>query len=222
MKKILCFFILQICISLSANAKTVYVTDTMKHMLRSSENNRSRILKMLPSGTKLTLISENKSTGYSKVQINSGIEGFILTRHTLKNPISSWYLDLANKKIEVLQQENDSIKQNMDQFKDGENTLASHQTLIQERDNLLHELNQLRQTAANAIQLKNDRAHLLERVISVERELEQVKRENLALEDNTNQDWFLYGGMLSLFSIILGFILPKLSWGRKTSNWERF
>ncbi len=222
MKKVICFFILQMCISLSANAKTAYVTDTMNHMLRSGDSNQSKILTMLPSGTKLTVISENKTTGYSKVKTSSGKEGYILTRHTLKQPISQWYLDIANKKIEALQKENELITNQRNQFNNAENTPASDQELTQERDNLLNELNQLRQTAANAIQLKNDRAHLLERVISVERELEQVKRENMSLEDNTNQDWFLYGGMLSLFSIILGFILPKLSWGRKTSNWERF
>lgn len=221
MKKIF-YFILFISISLAAHAKTVYVTDSMRHMLRSSDNNKSKILKMLPSGTALTVISENKASGYSKVRTSSGKEGYILTRYTLKNPISRWYLDIANKKVAALQLENDAIKQQLSKFADGENTLIPHQELIQERDKLLKNLNQLRQTAANAVQLKNDRNKLLERVISVEREMEQVKRENLALEDNTNQDWFIYGGLLSLFSIILGFILPKLSWGRKTSNWERF
>lgn len=222
-KKIFCSLFVLFLFCASANAKTVYVTDDIKFTLRSTESNRSKILKMLPSGTPLTVIEINEASGYSKVRTNSGVEGYILTRHTSPKPISRWYLERANKKVEELQQENDRLKEELRQIKgDNTETLNTNQTLAQERDQLSQELNELKQTAANAVQLKHQRDQLQERVISVERELQQVKRENLALEDSTNQDWFLYGGILSLFGVILGFILPKLSWRRKTSNWDTF
>lgn len=222
MKNLLALLLL-FSFTLPASAKTVYVTDTIKYTLRSSENNRSKILKMLPSGTVLTVINENKNTGYTKVRTSSGVEGFILTRHTLNKPISRWYLNKANKKLESLQKEYDLVIKELSQLKQGNNTtLSSNQLLTRERDSLSNELNNLRQTAANAVQLKHQRDQLEERVISVERELQQVKRENMTLEDSTNQDWFLYGGLLSLFGVILGFILPKLSWRRKTSNWDTY
>ncbi len=223
MKKILSCFIILMCTSITVSANTVYVTDMMKYTLRGSESNRSKILKMLPSGTALTVIDVNPGSGYTKVRTKGGIEGFILTRHTLKKPISRWYLNKANKKLETLQQEYDQIKQELSDIKSNNTeALSSNQTLSKERDHLSQELNDLRQTAANAVQLKHQRDQLQERVISVERELQQVKRENQTLEDSTNQDWFLYGGILSLFGVILGFILPKLSWRRKTSNWDTF
>lgn len=214
--------ILFLC-SAAANATTVYVTDDIKFTLRSTESNRSRILKMLPSGTPLTVLEVDESSGYSKVRTRSGVEGYILTRHTSPKPISRWYLERANKKLDELQQENNRLKQELQEIKGNNNqTLTTNQELSQERDQLSSELNELKQTAANALQLKHQRDQLQERVISVERELQQVKRENQALEDSTNQDWFLYGGVLSLFGVILGFILPKLSWRRKTSNWDTF
>jgi len=214
-------FLLSI-ISTSVNAKTVYVTDSIKFTLRSSESNRSKILKMVPSGTPLTVIEENKASGYSKVR-TGGIEGYILTRHTTPKPISRWYLNKANKQLQELKKENKLINEELQQLKgNNSNALASNQTLTQERDQLSKELNDLKQTAANAVQLKHQRDQLQERVISVERELQQLKRENQALEDSANQDWFLYGGILSLFGVLLGFVLPKLSWRRKTSNWDTF
>jgi len=222
-KKILTAFFTLLCISTAVDAKTVYVTDTMKYTLRSSESNRSKILKMLPSGTALTIVSENSGTGYSKVRTGTGTEGFILTRHVLNKPISKWYLNKANKKIQTLQHNFDLAKQELNQLKGNNNqALSSNDSLTKERDTLSTELNELRRTAANAVQLKHQRDQLQERVISVERELQQVKRENQTLEDSTNQDWFLYGGVLSLFGVILGFILPKLSWRRKTSIWDTF
>jgi SH3 domain protein len=69
--------------------------------------------------------------------------------------------------------------------------------------------------------LKNERDQLQERVVNVERDLEQFKLENQSLKDSTKQDWFLYGGLLALFGVILGFVLPKLSWRRK-SSWDSF
>jgi SH3 domain protein len=222
-KKILIPIISLLIISFTVNAKTVYVTDSMKYTLRSSESNRSKILKMMPSGTALTVISENANTGYSKVRTSNGAVGFILSRHTLNKPISRWYLNKANKKLDTLQQQYDAIKQELSQLKgDNKETLSSKESLSKERDVLSKDLNDLRQTASNAVQLKHQRDQLQERVISVERELQQVKRENQTLEDSTNQDWFLYGGILSLIGVILGFILPKLSWRRKTSNWDTF
>ncbi len=222
MKNLLSSLFVLLIISTSVSAKTVYVTDSIKFTLRSSESNRSKILKMLPSGTPLTVIEENKASGYSKVR-TGGIEGYILTRHTTPKPISRWYLNKANKQLQELQKENKLINEELQQLKGNNNSaLASNQTLTQERDQLSKELNDLKQTAANAVQLKHQRDQLQERVISVERELQQLKRENQALEDSANQDWFLYGGILSLFGVLLGFILPKLSWRRKTSNWDTF
>ncbi|MFK5949495.1 MAG: TIGR04211 family SH3 domain-containing protein [Methylococcales bacterium] len=222
-KTILICFITLLSVSTSVYAKTVYVTDHMKYTLRSNESNRSKILKMLPSGTALTLISENNDTHYSKVRTKSGVEGYILTRHTLNTPISRWYLDRANQKLEALQQEFKKTKQELEQLKGNNNeTLSSNQSLSKERDQLSKDLNDLRQTAANAVQLKHDRDQSRKKIISLSNELKEVSHENQMLKDSANQDWFLYGGILSLFGVILGFILPKLSWRRKTSNWDTF
>jgi len=222
-KKILTALFVLLAISLPAQAKTVYVTDSMKFTLRTSPIKNAKILKMLPSGTALTLLESKKAKGYSKVRTSDGTEGYVLSRYILDKPISLWYLKKATKRLETLQQEFDLAKQELNQLKENNGqTLSSNQSLSQERDVLSKDLNDLRQTAANAVQLKYQRDQLQERVISVERELQQVKRENQTLEDSTNQDWFLYGGILSLIGVILGFILPKLSWRRKTSNWDTF
>ncbi len=204
-------------------AKTVYVTDNMKYTLRASESNRSKILKMIPSGTPLTVISENKETGYSKVRLSSGQEGYFITRHTIKKPISRWYLDKANKKKKKLQASFQTVEQELNDLKNNnQSALNSNQNLKSERDKLSQELDSLKQTASNAVQLKHQRDELQARVISVERELEGVKLKYQTLSSSRQEDFFLYGGLLALFGVIMGFILPKLSWRRKTSNWDTF
>ncbi len=222
MKYIICFILL--FSSHIALAQSVYVTDNMDFTLRSGESNSHKIIKMLGSGTRLTLLAENKETGYSQVQTDSGAIGFMLTRYTLNKPVSRWYLDKANKKLEVLQAENEQFKTTLNELKQNNSgALSSNAELTSERDQLSKDLNDLRETASNAIQLKRQNVELQERVVHVERELQQIKRAKQALEDSTSQDWFLYGGILSFLGIFFGLLIPKISWQRKhSSNWDTF
>lgn len=218
------YFIIALFSCSSAFAESIYVSDNMKFTLRSGESNSHKIIKMLPSGTKLTLLSVNKETGYSKVKTSAGVIGYIPTRFTQNKPISSWYLNKANQKLELLQSENDQLKAALNDLQQNNTSaVSSNSQLTKERDQLSADLNDLRQTASNAIQLKRQRNELQERVVNVERELQQLKREKQALEDSTSQDWFLYGGILSFLGIFFGLLIPKISWQRKShGNWDTF
>ncbi|PPD34805.1 MAG: hypothetical protein CTY19_04135 [Methylomonas sp.] len=211
-KKSLTSLLVLIAISSLAQAKTGYVTDSVEIPLRSSESERSKIIKMLPAGTALNVLGDNTENGYTYVQTSNGSEGFILTRYISPEPISRVQLENATKKLETLLEENKTLK----------TAQTSGLELGKERDRLSAELSELQQTAANAIQIKQQRDQLQERVVSVERELQQLKRENQALTDSSNQDWFLYGGGLALFGVLLGFILPKISWRRRSGGWDTF
>ena len=212
MKKVLASVIVLFSFSELANAKTAYVTDSVEIPLRSGDSERSKIVKMLANGTQLTIFQDSNENGYSYVQASNGAEGFILTRYLTNEPAARAQLEAANKKLESLQEENKQLKSNH----------AVSQEIGKERDKLSNELTELHQTAANAIQLKQQRDELQERVVTIERELQQYKRDNQALTDSSNQDWFLYGGGLALFGVLLGFILPKLSLRRRSSGWDSF
>ncbi len=223
-KKILnSVFILLVTLS-SAQAETVYVTDNLNLSLRSEENNSSKVVKLLPTGTPLTVMELNKRTGFARVQLRDGTEGYMPIRNTMKEPPSRAQLEVANKNLASLEAENASIKAELSTIKESITPGSTlEQSLARERDMLSRELSELKKTAASTVELKDQRDELQERVVNVERELQQYKLENQALQDTTNQDWFLYGGLLALIGVILGFILPKLSWRRsRTSSWDTF
>lgn len=212
MKKALVSILVLLATSSLAEARVGYVTDSIDVPLRSGESERSKIVKMLPNGMSLNVLGDNTENGYTYVQAANGAEGYILTRYISNEPSARNQLEAAVKKLEALQEENKQLKASQ----------VNHQEVGKERDKLSAELSELQQTAANAIQLKQQRDQLQERVVTVERELQQLKRENQALTDSTNQDWFLYGGGLALFGVLLGFILPKISWRRRSSGWDTF
>jgi SH3 domain protein len=211
-KKITISIIVLLAISSLAQARSGYVTDKVDLPLRSGESDRSRIVKMLPNGMPLTLLGENTENGYTYVQAANGAEGYILTRYISREPSARDQLEAVTKKLQALEEESKHLKEAKVDGNDTE----------KERDRLSAELNELQQTAANAIQLKQQRDQLQERVVTIEREMQQLKRENQALTDSTSQDWFLYGGGLALFGVILGVILPKLSWRRRSGGWDTF
>ena len=218
------YFILALASCNIAFAQSVYLTDITKFNLRSGEGSKHKLLKTLPSGTRLTLLNENKATGYSKVKISDGTVGYLLTRFTLNTPVSSWHLKKARQQLQVLQLENKEIKAILTSLQDNNSSTTSSNALLnKERDQLSTELNELRQTSANAIQIQRERNEFEERFIIAERELNQLKRAKQALEDSTNQDWFLYGGILSFLGIFFGLLIPKISWHRKShGTWDTF
>lgn len=219
------FYLILIVFSYSnAFAETIYVSANKKFTLRSGESASHKIIRMLASGTKLTLLEKNKTTGYSKVQTSTGVIGYLPTRFTQNKPISRWYLAKARQELARLKVENQTMKETLAQLQqNNSNVMASHADLSKERDQLSVSLNDLRQTASSAIQLKRQRNELQERVVNTERELQQLKREKQALEYSDNQDWFLYGGILSFLGIFFGLLIPKISWRRKSrENWDTF
>jgi len=203
--------------------KTVYVTDTHIIALRSEASNKGAVVRMLETGAPLTVLEINKKSGYSRIRLQDGTEGYILTNNTAKEPPKQTQPASTTKENATLKSENAAMKLELiklKQFITPGTTLE--QSLSKERDQLARELSDLKETAAEAAQIKAERDDYQERYVQIEKEVKQLERENEALKDRTEQDWFLYGGLVASLGMFLGFVLPKLSWRRKTSNWDSF
>ena len=219
MKKILRAFIILILSCGAAQAETVYVADDLNLSLLDAANNHGKVLKSLATGTPLTLIDKPTKAEFIHVRLADGTEGFIKSRYTKKQAPA---IDASGKNTAPLQSDNAALRAELAALKETLTPGSSlEKSLTTERDRLARELSELKKTAVGAVQLKNERDELQERVVNVERDLQQYKLENQALKDTASQDWFLYGGLLALFGVLLGFILPKLGWRRKNS-WDSY
>lgn len=221
MKKQYLFF-LSLILTAPAQAKSVYVTNNLEVSLRATESNKSKIISHIPIGTSVELLSENSKTGFSHIKLNDGTEGYIASRNTVTEPPSSAQPETISKNLVSLQNENTTLKAELAKMKSSlDPNSPLEKTLATERDRLDRELTELKKTAMNQIQIKDERDKLQTDLVNVTRDFEQLKLENNALKDGANQDWFLYGGILSLTGVFLGVILPKIGWRRKNS-WDRF
>ncbi len=202
-------------------AKTVYVTDNMTFNIKAKDEDDSPILGTVTSGTALSLLSKSKRSEYAKVQLANGDIGYILKSYINYEPINKYYLEKATQELALVKQENSQLQAELAALKKaGANALT--ESLTKQRDKLTLQLEELRVISADAVEVKKQRDALQENFIKQNKELEQLKLEKRTLETSANQDWFMYGGLLALSGVLLGYILPKLGWRRKNNNWDSF
>ena len=222
MKRILSTFFILILTLGSAHAETIYVNDDQNVTLKNAPTPNGKAIKVLLIGTPLKVIENKAKSDSIKVRLNDGTEGYIKARSTTTKAPSNNTKDSSGNTVAQLLSDNAALRAELYNLKESMAPGSSmEKSLSDERDQLARELSELKKTAASSIQLKSERDELQERVVSVERELQQFKLENQSLKNTDSQDWFLYGGLLSLAGVLLGTILPKLS-GRRKSSWDSY
>ncbi len=200
-------------------AESAYVTDQLEVQLRRGPSLQHKIVKMLRSGTPVTVLQQDTKTGYSRIALENGQQGWILTRYLTSQAPAAIRTGDGDKRIAELLEENRLLKEQVRYSKLNPDEAAQYRN--DETQRLTTELNAVRQTSANALQIQAERDQLQERVINLERELESAKRGQHALKDSQKQDWFLMGAGVLFGGILLGVILPRISW-RKKSSWDSF
>lgn len=217
MKKIL--FALSL-IAGSSLAETAFISDELDIMVRSGESSSHRIIATLKSGKKVNILERNPDSGYSKVKLSDTRDGWVLSRLLVSTPSAKSQLKKLQSQLINTQQEAAEAKEKWASLSEqnlGLDTRTSE--LEQLNTRLSRELEDLKNTASNAVEILQQRDLLQQRVVTIERELERFKRENDVLKNSDSQDWFLMGAAVLALGLLLGFILPKLSWRRK-SSWQ--
>lgn len=218
MKKI-AFVILMLCTT-SVFANTAYVTDELKITMRTGESATHRIVRMLPTGEKLTVLSTNKASGYSKVRTAGGTQGFVLTRQLVDQPVARDRLAAAEAEVKALKAAPGELSSRLAKLREEHKSLRkAHEELKSAKTLVDQQFAALQRTSSNAVRIANERNELRKQVASLRREVEDVKQQNRELENKTAQNWFLIGAGVVVGGIILGLILPHLRVRRRKSSW---
>ncbi len=203
----------------SAEARTGYINDEMEVTLRTGESTRNSIVRMLPSGEKLEVISVNPDTGYARVTTEEGREGFVLSRFVTYEPVARDRLVSANRRLERSAQRIAQLEAELSSTK-GENTNYSQNQSALESNNarLTEELNDIRRTAANAIQLADENRNLSSTKANLENQIQEMQIRNATLSARSSQLLFMAGAGTLILGILTGILLPRLKLKRR-SKW---
>ncbi len=207
-------------VSLAAQAETRYVTDQLKITMRSGESAKHRIVKMLPSGTPVTVLSNNPATGYSKVRLADGKTGYVLTRQLLTQPVARDRIVKLEARIKELEASPGELSAKLAKLSREHNDLQQeHTALQQEKNRIQRELEELKRTSANAVQIAQERKSLRKQVATMSRDLANQEQEIRELKNSSTQRWFLIGGGVLFGGIILGLLLPHLRVKKHRDSW---
>ncbi len=208
--------------ALAQAQSTRYVTDEFRAALRTGDSNQHRIISFLSSGTRVEVLEQNSDSGFARIRTASGAEGWVLINDLQATPIARERL--ANAEQEMARQRSTAA-----QLREQNKALGDEKAALEKqvaeltgaRDKLDRDLTQVRHTSANALALDDENTSLRNQLSRLESEHQLLQHENQVLQDRTARDWFIVGAGVVLLGILIGLIIPKIRWQRK-SQWNRF
>ena len=205
-----------------ASAQTVYITDEFEITMRTGMSTDNNIVRMLASGEAVQLIESDEETRYSLVETETGQQGYVLSRFLDQNPSARERLASLETRHLTLQTESTEQRDTI---------AALTASLEQERADALalkealtssdSELETLKVTAASTLEIEQQNQNLLAEVDTLQKQVQQLSRENADLSDSTEIDWFVKGGGVSLVAFLVGILITRIRW-RKSDSWGSF
>ena len=198
-----------IFLSSSVNSETfVYITDQVDIPIRSEKSLGKTIIRLLPSGTKLSVLQITED-GWTEVKYQDTI-GWISSRY-LSNNISA---------REELKQANTVINEN-------QLLITKHETELKELNKQLLILNNknkelviksskseaekthIEQIYQDALKLEHENEKLNQEQLQLKTELQLAQNNSQIERDTSQRNWFIVGALVLFFGIVIGFIMPK-------------
>lgn len=196
-----------------------YVTDELTFALRTGKSTQHKILRMLPTGLHVTVL-EDSDDGYSRIRTPDGGEGWILSRYLTQDPSAKEQLDALRERYEQLRTEKENLNTQFASIDDSRKQFkAQNSDLHAEIGTLRKELETLRRTAARPMELSRQNAVLLKQLEQNKKEVQQLRFDNMILKEQSNRNWFLAGTGVTLGSLFLGLVIPRIPW-RKRRGWS--
>ncbi|MCW9013070.1 MAG: TIGR04211 family SH3 domain-containing protein [Gammaproteobacteria bacterium] len=218
-KFILSFLMLALFIAPLQAETVAYVSDSLTIPMRSGTTNRHKILKFLPSGTQLKIQQTSEDGSYVKVITPEDKEGWVEVAHIMDQPSAREQMIVLNKKLDDMQSKISNLKTSLSENKNLLKQYENQNTTLDEQNKALRrELSTLKKTASNPIAVAEKNKSLENQITDISNKNEQLMQENARLNDNSIKEWFMIGAAVSLGSLFLGLIIPRISW-RKKESW---
>lgn len=197
----------------AADAATRYVSDQLEITLRSGPTNQHRILRMLPSGTRLETL-ETTEDGWTRVRAANGQEGWVLTRYLMNTPAARDRLEQATANLSNAQTQTAKLREALNaeraERKAAEAQIAELSTANQQMISQLEE-------AAQGLRLSEENKSLKKEIVDLQRTVQELNNEIDRLSDRSRRDWFVAGALVVAGGFLAGIIVTRIRWRRKSS-----
>ena len=206
--KILSVALLIITFKVSAES-FVYITDELDLPIRSDKNFGNNIIRLLPSGTQLSLLQSTED-GWAQIKFDDTI-GWIKSFYLSPDPSSREKLKKltrsynANKLlISKLSEEKESLEKQLQSLKE-ENT-----DLLVQSSKSQAEKEHIEQIYQDALKLEHENDKLTQEKLQLKAELQLSENNTQIQKDTSSRNWFIVGAIVLFFGMMIGFIVPNL------------
>ena len=206
--KILSVALLIITFKVSAES-FVYITDELDLPIRSDKNFGNNIIRLLPSGTELSLLQSTED-GWAQIKFDDTI-GWIKSFYLSPDPSSREKLKKltrsynANKLlISKLSEEKESLEKQL-QFLKQENT-----DLLVQSSKSQAEKEHIEQIYQDALKLEHENDKLTQEKLQLKAELQLSENNTQIQKDTSSRNWFIVGAIVLFFGMMIGFIVTNL------------
>ena len=206
--------LLALALAGAASAQERYIDDVVLVPLRAGAAVEHRVVHQgLAGGTPVTLIQENKETGWALVRTRDDQEGWLPARYLKRDPGTRWQIGNA---LRMLGQPDDgsvALSAAIEQFRADSGAVAA------ERDKLQGELAEGRQLWAHADEMDAANRALTEQVQQLKGQIDVLETERRRLRDDLWKKWFINGVLATGMGGVLTLLLPRIFQRRRRSEW---
>ena len=199
-----------IVLASSARAESfVYITDQVDIPIRSEKSLGNTIIRLLPSGTKLSVLQITED-GWTEVKYQDTI-GWISSRYLSNNISAREELKQANSIIN----ESQLLITKYEAELDGQNKQLlilnnENKELVIRSSKSEAEKAHIEQVYQDALKLEHENEKLMQEQLQLKTELQLAQNNSQIEQDTSQRNWFIVGALVLFFGMVIGFILPKM------------
>ena len=195
-----------------------WVSDNFEITLRNGKSNKQAIVRMLRSGTKLELLETDEDAGYSLVRTSGGTEGWVLNRYLLKSPPAKIVLPDMEARLKASESKRQELNAKLNELRRDRDQLSRQLNSSESSgQGLQKELTDLKRLSTSAIQIDSQNKSLRQTLAESQATVEQLEIENKKLASRASREWFIIGALVVIVGMLIGLILPRIRWRRKSS-----
>jgi SH3 domain protein len=210
MKKLNILTIALIIFTFKVSAESfVYITDELDLPIRSDKNFGNNIIRLLPSGTELSLLQSTED-GWAQIQFDDTI-GWIKTFYLSSNPSAREELKKLTREynsntllISRLSDEKEELEKKLITLKN-DNT-----DLIVQSSKSQAEKEHIEQIYQDALKLEHENEKLIQNNLQLKAELQLAENNTQIQKDTSSRNWFIVGAIVLFLGMIIGLIVPNL------------
>ncbi|MER2490849.1 TIGR04211 family SH3 domain-containing protein [Catenovulum sediminis] len=171
-----------------------YISDELTVFVHTGPTRNYRIVGTVVAGSQIEILAKSEDGSFSQIQYEDGKTGWIESQYvsqtaSIQQQLKTLKSELAEKTESLSQLENEL------------NTQKSEKMLIE---------GQLQRHTQSTQDLQN-------KLESAQKQLAVLQQQDVENQEKVKMDWLIKGGMLSLGSLIIGYILAMMPRRRKRS-----